>query len=170
MYICIYTVPHLLRVVATLDIMLFVLFSSHFYPYPLELEVYKLTLKDLLLRYAQTRGPSGSGDYFAASCSWATANRQLWETWIPKKTTCSSGKGLVDLQQNFVVSKSDAVECGTCTPGRASVKSGDTRICSKCVGGSYQNLDCKTSTGFPRTHPVAGFDKCLFESSQGSAL
>jgi len=97
-------------------------------------------IQDLLVRYAQTRGPSGSGDYFAASCGWAIANRQLWEnSWIPQATTCSSGRGLVDLQQNFVVSKSDAVQCGTCTPGRASVKSVDTRICSKCTSGSYQN-------------------------------
>lgn len=99
----------------------------------------------MLTTYAQSTGPDGDlpPDGFLAACTWALANRDLWEKWVPKETDCSSGLGLVDLQQNFVTEVSAAVECATCPPGRASVKSGNTRVCSKCAAGSSQNLDCK---------------------------
>lgn len=99
----------------------------------------------MLTTYAQSTGPDGDlpPDGFLAACTWALANRDLWEKWVPKETDCSSGLGLVDLQQNFVTEVSAAVECATCPPGRASVKSGNTRVCSKCAAGSSQNLDCR---------------------------
>eukprot|EP00434_Breviolum_minutum_P026215 symbB.v1.2.023175.t1/scaffold2102.1/size90421/5 len=100
-----------------------------------------LDMEAMLTTYAQSSGPDGDlpPDGFLAACTWALANRDLWEKWVPKETDCSSGLGLVDLQQNFVTEVSAAVECATCPPGRASVKSGNTRVCSKCAAGSSQN-------------------------------
>ena len=82
---------------------------------------------------------SVTGDYWQTACDWLKLNRVTWEPWVPDKTACSIGRGLVDLQGAFVTLRSDAVDCAICPAGRASTESGDTRVCSQCAPGSYQS-------------------------------
>ena len=78
-------------------------------------------------------------DTWQTACEWVKANKETWDAWVPDKTTCAVGKGLVDLQDNFVTSKSEAVDCKMCSPGSISVKFENTRVCSPCASGSFQN-------------------------------
>ena len=86
-------------------------------------------------------------DTWQTACEWVRSNKETWEAWVPDRTTCAVGKGLVDLQDNFVTSKSEAVDCKMCSPGRVSVKFENTRVCSPCAPGSFQNAfgasECK---------------------------
>ena len=86
-------------------------------------------------------------DSWQTACEWVKSNKETWEVWVPDRTTCAVGKGLVDLQDNFVTSKSEAVDCKMCSPGRVSVKFENTRVCSPCAPGSFQNAfgasECK---------------------------
>ena len=79
-------------------------------------------------------------DTWQTACEWVKSNKETWEAWVPDRTTCAVGKGLVDLQDNFVTSKSEAVDCKMCIPGRVSVKFENTRVCSPCAPGSFQTL------------------------------
>ncbi|CAK8985491.1 unnamed protein product [Durusdinium trenchii] len=86
-------------------------------------------------------------DYYAAACTWLKANQHVWEEWVPDKTKCSIGRGMVNSQGEFVTSHADAVDCAICPAGRASTKSSDSRLCTKCTPGSYQGTfgmsECK---------------------------
>ncbi|CAK9050882.1 40S ribosomal protein S6, partial [Durusdinium trenchii] len=92
-------------------------------------------MQALLLILAQT----AASDYWGTACTWLQANRNFWAEWIPDKTVCSIGKGLVNLQGDFVMSRADAVDCAICPAGRTSLKSMETRICRPCAPGSFQN-------------------------------
>eukprot|EP00913_Durusdinium_trenchii_P010793 g10124.t1 len=79
------------------------------------------------------------GDGDMANLLWILSNTDAWQSWVPYQTVCAVGKGLVDLQNNFVSLRSEAVNCAVCPPGFASLKSQSTRVCSKCQPGFYQN-------------------------------
>ncbi|CAE7401369.1 unnamed protein product, partial [Symbiodinium necroappetens] len=81
---------------------------------------------------------SGSNPRLTA-CEWLQASRDQWITWIPSKTECLVSKGLVNEAGDFVTSTTNAADCATCPPGRASVKFERTFLCSNCTVGSYQN-------------------------------
>ena len=63
-------------------------------------------MQALLLILAQT----AASDYWGTACTWLQANRNFWAEWIPDKTVGSIGKGLVNLQGDFVMSRADAVD------------------------------------------------------------
>eukprot|EP00435_Cladocopium_sp_Y103_P026252 s1980_g6.t1 len=80
------------------------------------------------------------------ACEWLLSNRQIWETWIPRnrKTSCPPGRGMVNLEGEFVGSRENAVDCGFCPPGRFSESItdgiGTSHRCALCESGTYQNL------------------------------
>ncbi|CAK8985487.1 40S ribosomal protein S6 [Durusdinium trenchii] len=90
-------------------------------------------VNDLLLLSVQN-----GDDYYAAACTWLKANQHVWDEWVPDKTKCSIGRGMVNSQGDFVTSRADAVDCTICPAGRASTKSSDSRLCTKCTPGFYQ--------------------------------
>ena len=84
-----------------------------------------------------------------AACHWITSNKEKWEKWIPVKTACRPGDGLVDRRFNFVSTRQAAVDCGLCLPGHFSEilvdHLGQTRRCSQCSAGRSQRLSGATS-------------------------
>lgn len=83
-------------------------------------------------------------DAWATACQWLLNNEALWSGWVPDERTCLEGKGLVDLNGNFVDSKVAAVGCATCPVGYFSEEmadiTGTTRKCSPCPLGTSQPL------------------------------
>ena len=75
---------------------------------------------------------SGSHSRYEAACEWIRLHSNRWEAWVPAKTECNVGEGLVASNGDFVSSKVSADECGTCPPGRASEKLANTFRCSSC--------------------------------------
>lgn len=103
-------------------------------------------IQKLVILHQQIAGPSGPDPYETA-CTWLKDNGQIWSAWVPDKTLCPEGRGLVDANGQLVMDRSQAVECATCPAGRTSEKSGDTRVCVQCSPGSFQNTlgttECK---------------------------
>ena len=93
------------------------------------------TVEGLLLDIVQSASP----DPWQTACNWLLANPSLWSDWVPDKTVCSTGKGLVDLEGLFVMERVDAVDCAICPAGRASLESAESRVCAPCMRGSYQD-------------------------------
>ena len=98
---------------------------------------------------------SGSHSRYEAACEWIRLHSNRWEAWVPAKTECNVGEGLVDSNGDFVSSKVSADECGTCPPGRASEKLANTFRCSSCqvlglgpLGFRVQGLDKFRGLGF----------------------
>ena len=89
----------------------------------------------LLKRYVQL-----GNDPWAASCEWLKSHDTLWQSWMPNETACSSGKGLVDTNGNFITDRGQAVGCETCPVGHYSKEQGATRVCTPCSRGEYQSL------------------------------
>ncbi|CAK9115801.1 unnamed protein product [Durusdinium trenchii] len=84
-----------------------------------------------------------------AACRWVKSNQAKWASWIPVKTACSPGYGLIDRSLHYVPSRTEAVDCGLCVPGRFSEllvdHVGKTRRCTACTTGHYQKLSGETS-------------------------
>lgn len=97
-------------------------------------------ISNLLLLHAQNvQNAIEEVEIWDTACSWLKTHTDAWQSWVPDQTVCSVGKGLVDLQGNFVMQRSDAVNCAICPPGLASLKSEATRVCVPCLPGFYQN-------------------------------
>jgi hypothetical protein len=83
-----------------------------------------------------------------AACDWITSNEAKWQKWIPGKTACGPGYGLINRSLQYVSSRSTAVDCGLCIPGGFSelvVDSvGRTHRCTACEAGHYQHLSGET--------------------------
>eukprot|EP00434_Breviolum_minutum_P008465 symbB.v1.2.007468.t2/scaffold455.1/size335105/16 len=79
-------------------------------------------------------------DVWATACEWLLANDALWQSWMPNETACTSGKGLVDQNGNFITNRGEAVGCETCPVGHYSQEQDATRVCTPCSSGSYQGL------------------------------
>ncbi|CAK9097054.1 unnamed protein product [Durusdinium trenchii] len=93
-------------------------------------------MNELLLTMVQSATPDD--EPWQTACTWLRANRIIWQEWVPDKTVCSVGRGLVDLQGEFVTARADAVDCAICPSGYASTEISETRVCSKCEPGTYQ--------------------------------
>ncbi|CAE7769849.1 unnamed protein product [Symbiodinium sp. CCMP2592] len=82
------------------------------------------------------------------ACQWITSNRQRWERWVPKDTTCFPGFGLIDAAGNTVNTREAAKGCGLCTPGTSSKavldETGRTYTCDLCSPGTYQEVSGET--------------------------
>ncbi|CAE7449261.1 Tg [Symbiodinium sp. CCMP2456] len=82
------------------------------------------------------------------ACQWITSNRQRWERWVPKDTTCIPGFGLIDAAGNAVTTREAAKGCGLCTPGTSSKaildETGRTYTCDLCSPGTYQEVSGET--------------------------
>ena len=91
-------------------------------------------VSDLLALHVQ----SGSNPWHTA-CTWLKSHGDQWAGWIPAKTDCTAGKGLVDESGMFVSAGANAADCATCPPGRASLKWNNTFLCASCPVGSFQN-------------------------------
>lgn len=98
-------------------------------------------MANLLYLHAQSQAVNNgtAPETWDTACRWILSNTDAWQSWVPYQTVCAVGKGLVDLQNNFVSLRSEAVNCAVCPPGFASLKSQSTRVCSKCQPGFYQN-------------------------------
>jgi len=92
-------------------------------------------MRKLLLRYVQL-----GEDHWATACEWLQQNPALWESWLPNETACTSGKGLVNVSDDFIFDRSRAVGCKVCPVGHHSVEQGTTRICMPCPTGKFQSL------------------------------
>lgn len=103
-------------------------------------------IQKLVILHKQIAGPSGPDPYETA-CTWLKDNREIWSAWVPDKTLCPEGRGLVDANGQLVLDRSQAVECATCPAGHTSEKSEGTRVCVQCSQGSFQNTlgttECK---------------------------
>eukprot|EP00435_Cladocopium_sp_Y103_P020125 s928_g4.t3 len=97
-------------------------------------------ISNLLLLHAQNlQDANGTVEIWDTACQWLKENTDAWKSWVPDQTVCAVGKGLVNLQGNFVMQREQAVNCGVCPPGFASQKEGATRVCAPCEPGFYQN-------------------------------
>lgn len=80
------------------------------------------------------------------ACGWLLSNREIWAEWIPRnrKTSCPRGRGMVNLEGEFVGSRESAVDCGFCPPGTFSESLtdgiGTSHRCALCESGRYQNF------------------------------
>ena len=83
-----------------------------------------------------------SNSWEEVACQWIFDNRQRWEMWVPKDTTCFAGFGLIGVAENAVTSREDAAGCGHCAPGTVSSAVlddvGRTDACTSCEVGAYQ--------------------------------
>ena len=82
---------------------------------------------------------AAGGSTWESACEWLKANPTFWAEWVPDKTVCAQGKGMVDLQGQFVFLREEAVDCGICPQGRASKKMDVSRACSLCPEGHFQS-------------------------------
>ncbi|CAE7295483.1 RPS6, partial [Symbiodinium sp. CCMP2592] len=102
------------------------------------LQISDSDMNGILKLYLATSPP----DAWATACQWLLANEALWSGWVPDERTCLEGKGLVDLNGNFVDAKVAAVGCTTCPVGYFSEEiadiTGTTRKCSPCPLGTSQ--------------------------------
>lgn len=81
------------------------------------------------------------------TCRWVTANRAIWQKWIPDESECFPGFGLYDhVLQGFTDSRVNAtnkVVCQACPPGMFSQKlednKGVTYVCVACGKGTSQS-------------------------------
>jgi len=80
-------------------------------------------------------------------CQWLKANRPIWEPWIPKRTSCVAGQGLVDSQGQFLPNETNAFQCEFCPEGKYSDNSVKATIfvCSSCDAGKYQSQKGKSA-------------------------
>merc|ERR1740138_1168050 len=79
----------------------------------------------------------------AAACSWLKKHQSTWQTWLPDKTNCYEGQGLVDFNGNFVNMSESGTACEWCVPGFSSqlVEGTDNkRLCKECSPGTFQKL------------------------------
>ncbi len=78
------------------------------------------------------------------ACEWIILNRDRWDKWIPKESTCFPGFGLVDGAGAKVTSRDAAVGCALCLPGTLSLpvldNIGRTYVCKSCEAGTFQEL------------------------------
>lgn len=76
------------------------------------------------------------------ACEWLGRNEHIWRDWIPVKTECISGNGLIHEDGSFVTTRANASSCDWCPPGRYSTQHtddlGTTYICLRCTPGSSQ--------------------------------
>jgi len=92
----------------------------------------------------------GSNAHEEVACEWITRNDHIWNPWIPVKTDCIPGKGLVSEDGAFVPLRANASACAWCPPGMRSARHADhlgtTYICLKCEAGTNQpnpgQLEC----------------------------
>lgn len=79
--------------------------------------------------------------YYNISCQWLRENEAVWASWIPSKTDCVEGQGLIDLEGNFLPSPLGASGCDFCSPGSSSQLWNGTaqRVCGLCSPGAFQN-------------------------------
>ena len=93
------------------------------------------------------------------ACEWVHMNKATWSAWIPLKTNCALGQGLISTNGSYEEQRSEAASCQFCLPGSRSMSQWDsdgfTRICSACPSGQAQNLPgqtecniCETGTMF----------------------
>ncbi|CAK9101557.1 40S ribosomal protein S6 [Durusdinium trenchii] len=89
-------------------------------------------------------------DPWAAACEWLKENGNLWESWMPNETACTSGKGLVDSSFGFSFS---LVGCETCPVGHYSKEQGfqvKMFVCSATREDMLERSECMvcgTGTG-----------------------
>lgn len=78
-----------------------------------------------------------------AACQWVKTKSDIWGKWMPVKTDCSAGYGLVDVQGLPVASLAEAVDCQVCAAGRFSevfTQDGrQTYRCQECEVGFHQS-------------------------------
>eukprot|EP00930_Biecheleria_cincta_P088466 TRINITY_DN7770_c0_g1_i1.p1 TRINITY_DN7770_c0_g1~~TRINITY_DN7770_c0_g1_i1.p1 ORF type:complete len:1392 (-),score=178.15 TRINITY_DN7770_c0_g1_i1:148-4323(-) len=76
------------------------------------------------------------------ACHWLQRNGATWRSWIPAKTECAFGLGLVDSEDNYISSRDKAITCRSCKPGTVSLElvdgQGITRYCESCPKGASQ--------------------------------
>ena len=77
------------------------------------------------------------------ACEWLQSNAHVWEQWIPRRTSCPYGRGMVNIRSDFVSSREEAVGCSLCPPGTFSKVRADgigrSHECTVCNPGSYQD-------------------------------
>ena len=85
------------------------------------------------------------------ACKWVKENGLTWEGWVPRRTDCDAGFGLVNYQGDFVSSLESAVSCKPCPSGHFSDWtntsggiSGGSYVCVACPAGSFQALPGKS--------------------------
>ena len=132
------------------------------------------TMQEMLLKLAK-------GEKMRqVACGWLLSNREIWAEWIPRnrKTSCPRGRGMVNLEGEFVGSRESAVDCGFCPPGTFSESItdgiGTSHRCALCESGRYQNLyaepackDCELGH-FSATNGSVACDLCSLGSYANS--
>eukprot|EP00747_Dinoflagellata_sp_TGD_P173354 gnl/TRDRNA2_/TRDRNA2_211747_c0_seq1.p1 gnl/TRDRNA2_/TRDRNA2_211747_c0~~gnl/TRDRNA2_/TRDRNA2_211747_c0_seq1.p1 ORF type:complete len:225 (+),score=9.16 gnl/TRDRNA2_/TRDRNA2_211747_c0_seq1:2-676(+) len=73
------------------------------------------------------------------ACNWLKTNENVWKMWIPVRTKCSAGQGLVDSLGQYLTSILGAVDCKWCQPGSRSVPldGTSTMVCIPCDMGAF---------------------------------
>lgn len=75
------------------------------------------------------------------ACEWLKANPKAWMQWIPFKTDCVPGFGLIDTFGAYVRNRSGAASCEWCRAGTYSTSitdgSGETSVCIECGPGKH---------------------------------
>ena len=73
------------------------------------------------------------------ACDWLKANERVWKKWIPDRTKCAPGHGIVDFAGRYLDSTISAVDCKWCQPGNRSVplENTSTMVCLPCGVGSF---------------------------------
>ncbi|CAK0833579.1 unnamed protein product, partial [Prorocentrum cordatum] len=94
-----------------------------------------------MLRWLALEGSTSPESYYNISCRWLRENEAVWAGWIPSKTDCIEGQGLVDLEGNFLPSPLGASGCEFCPPGSMSQRWNGTaeRVCEPCSPGTFQD-------------------------------
>eukprot|EP00439_Symbiodinium_sp_Y106_P025847 s6778_g3.t1 len=82
-------------------------------------------------------------DPWQTACNWLRAKSSVWMSWLPNKTSCAAGWGLVNSSGHWVLDRSLAVGCQACPAETRSVEQGSTRVCLRCVGGDSIYIPCE---------------------------
>jgi len=109
---------------------------------------------------------TGADDYTAA-CKWIQNHPDRWEPWVPDKTKCSPGQGLLnEISGKYVTTRAEATTCEWCPAGQHSKEiedeKGITQICTPCTKGTYQ--------GFPAMSECFACDAGRFSAETGQRV
>ena len=116
--------------------------ASRVYSFLQNLEITMQDIEGLLAMMANGQNVSD------AACHWVLSNKAKWEKWVPVKTACAPGYGLIDRSLQYVSARATAVDCGLCVPGHFSElvvdNLGRTRRCTACEAGHFQQQSGET--------------------------